>query len=82
MTGLEIGLIVFSVAYISAVWLDSNKAKKREVELVNKWADSQKETNRWIKNYVEQVKAYADLNKELEKTKAELEQYKNEHNNS
>ena len=67
-------LILFTVlASCVFSWLDNRQTKKREIDLINKWAEAEKETNYWIESYGDLQKNFNELNKLYQATKAELE---------
>lgn len=77
MSALEIILTTMVVLFFILTILDDRAAKRREVDLVNKWSEAEKETNNWIESYGALQKNFNELNKIHQATKAELDTYKN-----
>jgi len=67
-------LFIASASFIFTLFMD-RESKKREQHLMTKWAEAEQECATWISMYQDELAQNRILSKELE-------QYKNEHDNS
>ena len=82
MNTIDYIILLTVLASCIFTWLDNRQTKKREINLINKWAEAEKQTNNWIEDYAALQKNFNELNKLYQATKAELEQYKNHQENT
>jgi hypothetical protein len=60
-------IILFTVlASCVFTWLDNRLTRKREIHLINKWADAEQECATWISMYQDELAQNRILSKELE----------------
>lgn len=82
MTIIDYILLTVALATCIFSWLDNRQSKKRELRLVDNWAESEKKKNEWIAEYDALQKNFNELNRLYQANKAELELYKNHNDNA